>query len=127
MALTYRYMYERRAIRLVTRSESKEYIINFKNQRHKDKALKCILRLAGSHLDPQLQRLESANDSLHENEVAQQTLAEFTAKWQTGMFSNAEYLMLLNFASCRSFNDASQYPVFPWVITDYKNDRFPEE
>lgn len=35
--------------------------------------------------------------------------------------------MLLNFASSRSFNDATQYPVFPWVITDYKNDRFPEE
>ena len=70
VALTYRYMYERRAIRLVTRSESKEYIINFKNQRHKDKALKCILRLAGQHLDPLLQRLECANDSIYENEVA---------------------------------------------------------
>ena len=21
----------------------------------------------------------------------------------------------------------TQYPVFPWVIADYKNDRFPEE
>lgn len=31
VALTYRYMFERRAIRLVTRSESKEFIINFKN------------------------------------------------------------------------------------------------
>ena len=46
MALTYRYMYERRAIRLVTRSECKEFIINFKNQRHKEKALKCITKLA---------------------------------------------------------------------------------
>ena len=54
VALTYRYMYERRAIRIVTRSECKEYIINFKNQRHKDKALKCILRLAGPFLDPTL-------------------------------------------------------------------------
>ena len=43
------------------------------------------------------------------------------------MISNAEYLILLNFAAGRSFNDATQYPVFPWVITDYKNATFPEE
>ena len=43
------------------------------------------------------------------------------------MISNAEYLTLLNFAAGRSFNDATQYPVFPWVITDYKNEKFPEE
>ena len=35
--------------------------------------------------------------------------------------------MLLNFAAGRSFNDATQYPVFPWVISDYKNEKFPEE
>lgn len=38
--LTYRYLYERKAIRLVTRAESKEFIIVFKSERHKDKALK---------------------------------------------------------------------------------------
>ena len=43
------------------------------------------------------------------------------------MLSNAEYLLFLNFAASRSFNDASQYPVFPWVVSDYKNDKFPEE
>ena len=43
------------------------------------------------------------------------------------MLSNAEYLMVLNFASGRSFNDPTQYPVFPWVVADYKNDKFPEE
>ena len=43
------------------------------------------------------------------------------------MLSNAEYLMILNFASGRSFNDPTQYPVFPWVVADYKNDKFPEE
>ena len=43
------------------------------------------------------------------------------------MISNAEYLMLLNFAGNRSFNDPTQYPVFPWVVADYKNEKFPEE
>ena len=43
------------------------------------------------------------------------------------MITNAEYLMFLNFAASRSFNDATQYPVFPWVVADYKNSEFPKE
>lgn len=35
--------------------------------------------------------------------------------------------MFVNFAANRSFNDLTQYPVFPWIITDYKNETFPEE
>jgi factor associated with neutral sphingomyelinase activation len=31
--------------------------------------------------------------------------------------------MYLNFVGNRSFNDLTQYPVFPWVIADYKNDK----
>lgn len=41
------------------------------------------------------------------------------AKWRVGEMSNFDYLMYLNLASGRSFNDLSQYPVFPWVIQDY--------
>lgn len=43
-------------------------------------------------------------------------------KWRTGEMSNFSYLMYLNLAAGRSFNDLSQYPVFPWVITDYESD-----
>ena len=35
--------------------------------------------------------------------------------------------MFINFAAGRSFNDLTQYPVFPWIITDYKNENIPEE
>lgn len=38
------------------------------------------------------------------------------------MLSNGDYLLYLNFIGNRSFNDLTQYPVFPWVISDYKND-----
>ena len=33
--------------------------------------------------------------------------------------SNFEYLMYLNTIADRSFNDLTQYPVFPWVVADY--------
>lgn len=39
--------------------------------------------------------------------------------WRNGKVSNYDYLMYLNREANRSFNDLSQYPVFPWVIADY--------
>ena len=40
-------------------------------------------------------------------------------EWQCNYISTLEYLMWLNIYSGRSFNDLTQYPVFPWVITNY--------
>lgn len=42
-----------------------------------------------------------------------------TLKWQNGLISNFDYLLYLNSSADRSFNDLTQYPVFPWVISDY--------
>lgn len=42
-----------------------------------------------------------------------------TRAWQRREISNYEYLMALNTVAGRSFNDLSQYPVFPWVLADY--------
>ena len=44
-----------------------------------------------------------------------------TKKWQKGEMSNFHYLMLINTLAGRTFNDLTQYPVFPWVIADYTN------
>ncbi len=45
-----------------------------------------------------------------------------TLQWQHGLISNFDYLLYLNSAADRSFNDLTQYPVFPWVIADYTSD-----
>ncbi|KAK1792125.1 hypothetical protein P4O66_001901 [Electrophorus voltai] len=42
-----------------------------------------------------------------------------TQRWQRREISNFEYLMFLNTISGRTYNDLNQYPVFPWVITNY--------
>ena len=39
--------------------------------------------------------------------------------WVSGLLSNFDYLEFLNFASGRSYNDLSQYPVFPWTLTAF--------
>ena len=46
-----------------------------------------------------------------------------TLQWQNGLISNLEYLLYLNSAADRSFNDLTQYPVMPWVIQDYTSNK----
>lgn len=45
-----------------------------------------------------------------------------TKKWQNGEMSNFYYLMIVNTFAGRTFNDLTQYPVFPWVIADYTSE-----
>jgi hypothetical protein len=42
-----------------------------------------------------------------------------TKNWQSGKITNFEYLMHLNALAGRSFHDLTQYPVFPWILSDY--------
>eukprot|EP00794_Sanderia_malayensis_P018633 gene18633-20515_t len=58
-------------------------------------------------------------DSLLIEESVQENM---TLKWQTGAISNYDYLLYLNSQADRSFNDLTQYPVFPWIISDYESD-----
>ncbi|KAK4151448.1 hypothetical protein C8A00DRAFT_17139 [Chaetomidium leptoderma] len=43
-------------------------------------------------------------------------------RWQRGEMSNFHYLMLVNTMAGRTFNDLTQYPVFPWVLADYTSE-----
>lgn len=45
-----------------------------------------------------------------------------TNKWRQGEMSNFYYLMIINTLAGRTFNDLTQYPVFPWVIADYTSE-----
>jgi factor associated with neutral sphingomyelinase activation len=73
----------------------------FRDSNTRDKVFDTLTNIPG------MTRLE------HENQ------SQTTWKWQCGLISNYEYLMYLNSLAHRSFNDLTQYPVFPWVIADY--------
>ncbi|KAF2758334.1 beach-domain-containing protein [Pseudovirgaria hyperparasitica] len=45
-----------------------------------------------------------------------------TKRWLKGEISNFHYLMLVNTLAGRTFNDLTQYPVFPWVLADYTSE-----
>ena len=46
-------------------------------------------------------------------------------KWRKWDISSLQLLMMVNLYANRTFNDMNQYPVFPWVFTEYKSEEFP--
>ena len=48
-------------------------------------------------------------------------LSKIINQWKNWEFSNFELLILLNIFSNRSYNDVTQYPVFPWLLSNYSD------
>jgi len=44
-----------------------------------------------------------------------------TKRWQKGLLTNFEYLMHLNTLAGRTYNDLTQYPIFPFLLADYNS------
>ncbi|XP_068245807.1 lysosomal-trafficking regulator isoform X3 [Palaemon carinicauda] len=79
--------------------------------------------------------LMAFSDSHHRNQVmgvltssdlpnlsSKTTLPEVTTQWREGHITNFEYLTQLNKLAGRSFNDLMQYPVFPFILSNYTSD-----
>ena len=48
--------------------------------------------------------------------------SKLTDLWRKRRISNYQYIMALNLMAGRTFNDITQYPVFPWILADYTSD-----
>ena len=48
--------------------------------------------------------------------------SKIVSQWVSGKMTNFEFLMHLNSFAGRTYNDLTQYPVFPWIIADYESD-----
>ena len=46
--------------------------------------------------------------------------------WKMNKISTLEYLMWVNIYGNRSFRDIAQYPVFPWLLTNYEYNTYEE-
>jgi hypothetical protein len=49
------------------------------------------------------------------------TSTGLTQKWLNHQLSNFEYLIALNILGGRSFLDSSNYPLFPWILLNFKD------
>lgn len=48
--------------------------------------------------------------------------SNMTQKWQKREVGNFQYLMFLNTIAGRNYQDLNQYPVFPWILTNYESE-----
>jgi len=48
--------------------------------------------------------------------------AKITSQWVQGKITNFDFIMHMNSFAGRSYNDLTQYPVFPWVLADYESE-----
>ena len=73
-----------------------------------------------------LKEISRRNPSIYiQNDSPAKVLKDFdiVRLWQHNKISNYEYLYWLNMISGRSFHDLSQYPVYPWVLSNYASDK----
>eukprot|EP00980_Cylindrotheca_fusiformis_P016230 scaffold4825_cov132-Cylindrotheca_fusiformis.AAC.7 len=53
-------------------------------------------------------------------------LSRLTMGWVEGRITNFDYLLHLNMLAGRSYNDICQYPVMPWVLSNYTSEEIPD-
>lgn len=80
-------------------------MLAFKSRKVREEAI----RLLSDGAPRKLQRFDQAE------------LDRARSEWRSGEMSNFDYLLFLNLTAGRSFNDLSQYPVFPWILADYES------
>lgn len=92
------------ALELFTRTSLETLLLSFQLDEQRSTVLDALRARADSLAEPDLQAA--------------------TKSWMQGMLPSFDYLMLLNRLSNRSFQDIAQYPLFPWVISDYFSEAF---
>ncbi|XP_010007308.1 PREDICTED: lipopolysaccharide-responsive and beige-like anchor protein [Chaetura pelagica] len=93
-------------------------MFNFPDQATVKKVVNCLPRVGVGTIFglPQTRRISLASP----RQIFK--ASNMTQRWQHREISNFEYLMFLNTIAGRTYNDLNQYPVFPWVITNYESE-----
>jgi len=92
--------------------DNSSYLLQFESTEERDGFSKKMLKLRGASC-----KNLRYYDSFDPKKIIKKR--ELTDRWRQWRISNFSYLMNLNYLGGRSQNDLSQYPVFPWVFSDY--------
>lgn len=107
-----RYLLRRSALELFMVDRS-NFFFDFGNTEGRRDAYRAIVQARPSHLNNIYLATQRPDQLLKRTQ-----LMERWARWE---ISNFEYLMQLNTLAGRSYNDITQYPVFPWILSDYSS------
>lgn len=101
--LSFRFLYRYKALHLFFYSKEKTMIFDFDEQED----FTYVFNYMTHHC-------KKCNPNFYD-------IKYHTNLWVDGLMSNFDYLMYLNIIASRSFNDLSQYPIFPWTIKNFKD------
>ena len=123
------YFYQETACEIYTFS-NKSYFLNFKDNKE-------LLKFIDNILNHELYKPIKCEDFRGKKVLGYEKTSDIKSKsfkvkkimedWQNNSISTLKYLMWLNIFSGRSFNDVTQYPVLPWLITNYEKDELTNE
>ena len=122
-----KYYYINSAFEIYTTS-NKTYYFNLKYENDREIVINEILKKIKVTI-PIIDDLKEGSNNIigYENKNVQKKkkdkikLSEIIKKWKNWEIDNFELLMWFNIFGNRSYNDLSQYPVFPWVLSNYKD------
>ena len=125
-----RYYYTNSAFEIFT-TTNKTYYFNFKYENDREIVLNEILKKIGDStpiIDDLKENISSKESIIgYENGIIQKKkkdkikLSKKLKKWKNWEITNFEILMWLNIFGNRSYNDISQYPIFPWILSNYED------
>ena len=126
-----KYFYQNTAMEIYT-TNNKSYFFNFKTNSDYENFMNHLLTKlhyreikAEDHKGKKLVGYEQIFGG--EKKIKSYYIPSKMEEWQYYKISTMEYLMWLNIYSGRSFNDLTQYPVFPWIISNYSSDLSEDE
>ncbi|KAF8380392.1 hypothetical protein HHK36_027877 [Tetracentron sinense] len=107
-----RYLLRRSALELFMVDRS-NFFFDFGSIEGRKNAYRAIVQARPPHLNNMYLATQRPEQLLKRTQ-----LMERWARWE---ISNFEYLMQLNTLAGRSYNDITQYPTFPWILSDYSS------
>ena len=120
-----KYFYQNTAMEIYT-LDNKSYFFNFKSFTDLTNYLNQFLSLiyyreikTEDHKGKKVLGYEQIFNVNTDKKIKSYYISNKVDEWQNFKISSLEYLMWLNIYSGRSFNDLTQYPVFPWIITNF--------
>ncbi|KAE8695387.1 Binding isoform 4 [Hibiscus syriacus] len=118
-----RYLLRYTAIEIFFSDSVAPIFINFASQKNAKDIGTLIVSTRNELLFPRgSSRDKSATISFVDRRVAVEMAETARERWKRRDITNFEYLMILNTLSGRTYNDLSQYPVFPWILADYSSE-----
>lgn len=118
-----RYLLRYTAIEVYFNDSSAPVFFNFASNKEAKDVGSLIVATRNGSVFPKGYRDKTGVISFVDRRVSMELAETARESWRRRDITNFEYLMTLNTLSGRSYNDLTQYPVFPWVLADYTSEK----